>query len=140
MGCEEKRASLCSHVSSTWYCVCNGCQLIHGWNYTSWKVNHTWSFFIDLQFIYLLNESLTITHKVDCHVTMLYVNCSLVGSIIIVVGFYSVIWGKAKEWEKEKMSLGSNNNNKKMPLLQDKVVDDPEVNLWDKFFEGLTLC
>ncbi|XP_047255607.1 WAT1-related protein At5g40240 isoform X2 [Capsicum annuum] len=25
MGCEEKRTSLCSHVSSTWYCVCNGC-------------------------------------------------------------------------------------------------------------------
>ncbi|XP_055806731.1 WAT1-related protein At5g40240-like [Solanum dulcamara] len=53
---------------------------------------------------------------------------SLVGSIIIVVGFYLVIWGKAKEWKKEEKNLGSNNKNK-MPLLQDKVVDDPEINL-----------
>ncbi|KAM3358755.1 WAT1-related protein [Capsicum galapagoense] len=51
---------------------------------------------------------------------------SLVGSAIIVVGFYSVIWGKAKEWKEEEKSLRSNNKN--MPLLQDKV-DDPEVNL-----------
>lgn len=53
---------------------------------------------------------------------------SLVGSIIIVVGFYLVIWGKAKEWKKEEKNLGSNDKNK-MPLLQDKVVDDPEINL-----------
>lgn len=52
---------------------------------------------------------------------------SLVGSVIIVLGFYSVIWGKAKEWKKEEKNSGS--NNKKMPLLQDKVDNDPEVNL-----------
>ncbi|CAN4094737.1 unnamed protein product [Withania somnifera] len=51
---------------------------------------------------------------------------SLMGSIIIAVGFYSVIWGKAKEWKKEEKSLGSNNNN--MPLLED-TSDNPEVNL-----------
>ncbi|KAM3358751.1 WAT1-related protein isoform X1 [Capsicum galapagoense] len=51
---------------------------------------------------------------------------SLVGSAIIVPGFYSVIWGKAKEWEKKKKSFGSNNN--KMSLLQDKT-NDHEVNL-----------
>ncbi|KAK4376828.1 hypothetical protein RND71_003124 [Anisodus tanguticus] len=50
----------------------------------------------------------------------------LVGSIIIVVGFYSVIWGKAKEWKMGEKSLESNNNN--MPLLQDRA-DDPEVNM-----------
>ncbi|MCD7468250.1 hypothetical protein HAX54_006262 [Datura stramonium] len=48
---------------------------------------------------------------------------SLVGSIIIVVGLYSVIWGKAKERGKEEKSFRSNNNNN-MPLLQDKA-DDP---------------
>ncbi|MCD9645046.1 hypothetical protein HAX54_033699 [Datura stramonium] len=47
---------------------------------------------------------------------------SLVGSAIIVLGFYSVVWGKAKEWRKEEKILGSSSN--KMPLLQ-----DPEVNL-----------
>ncbi|KAF3662401.1 putative serine/threonine-protein kinase PBS1-like [Capsicum annuum] len=46
---------------------------------------------------------------------------SLVGSIIIVVGFFLVIWGKAKEWNKEEKGLESNN---KMPLLHDKVNDD----------------
>lgn len=51
---------------------------------------------------------------------------SLLGSTIIVAGFYSVIWGKAKEWKKEEKTLGSNND--KMPLLQDKV-NDPEVNI-----------
>ncbi|CAN4124408.1 unnamed protein product [Withania somnifera] len=47
---------------------------------------------------------------------------SLVGSVIIVVGFYSVIWGKAKEREEEVMSLRSNNK-KKMVLLPDKTDD-----------------
>ncbi|PHT34164.1 hypothetical protein CQW23_25964 [Capsicum baccatum] len=51
---------------------------------------------------------------------------SLVGSIIIVVGFFLVIWGKAKEWNKEEKGLESNN---KMPLLHDKVNDDPKVNV-----------
>ncbi|KAJ8569827.1 hypothetical protein K7X08_006404 [Anisodus acutangulus] len=51
---------------------------------------------------------------------------SLVGSAIIVLGFYSVVWGKAKEWKMEEKSVGPNNNN--MPLLQDKA-DDPEVHL-----------
>ncbi|MCD9645045.1 hypothetical protein HAX54_033698 [Datura stramonium] len=50
---------------------------------------------------------------------------SLVGSTIIVLGFYLVIWGKAKEWKKKENNFESNNN-KKMPLLQDKT-DDPEV-------------
>ncbi|XP_059316563.1 WAT1-related protein At5g40240-like [Lycium ferocissimum] len=50
---------------------------------------------------------------------------SLVGSAIIVVGFYSVIWGKAKEWKMGDKSLESNSNN--MPLLQNKA-DDLEVN------------
>ncbi|MCD7445912.1 hypothetical protein HAX54_024612 [Datura stramonium] len=49
---------------------------------------------------------------------------SVVGSTIIVVGFYSVLWGKSKERKMEERSLGSNSNNI-MPLLQDKV-DDPE--------------
>ncbi|KAH0675305.1 hypothetical protein KY285_023106 [Solanum tuberosum] len=52
---------------------------------------------------------------------------SLVGSIIIVIGFYSVIWGQSKEWKKKEKNLGS--NNKKMPFLQDKIDDDPEVNI-----------
>ncbi|XP_059316560.1 WAT1-related protein At5g40240-like [Lycium ferocissimum] len=51
---------------------------------------------------------------------------SLVGSAIIVLGFYSVVWGKAKEWKMEEKRLSPNGNN--MPLLQD-TADDPEVNL-----------
>ncbi|KAK4358220.1 hypothetical protein RND71_023830 [Anisodus tanguticus] len=45
---------------------------------------------------------------------------SLVGSSIIVVGFYSVIWEKAKE-----LKMGENSNN--MPLIQNKD-DDPEAD------------
>ncbi|OIT36062.1 PREDICTED: WAT1-related protein At4g15540-like isoform X1 [Nicotiana attenuata] len=53
---------------------------------------------------------------------------SLLGSIIILLGFYSVIWGKAKEWKMGEnsgwKSLESNSNN--MPLLQNKA-DDPSM-------------
>ncbi|XP_049405318.1 WAT1-related protein At4g15540-like [Solanum stenotomum] len=52
---------------------------------------------------------------------------SWLGSIIIVIGFYSVIWGQSKEWQKKEKNLGS--HNKKMPFLQDKIDDDPEVNI-----------
>lgn len=47
------------------------------------------------------------------------------GSIIIVIGFYSVMWGQSKEWTKKEKNLRSNNN--KIPFLQDKNDDDPEV-------------
>jgi len=46
--------------------------------------------------------------------------CSLVGSVAIVVGFYSVMWGKAKEQKKDlAISVGNvEPNKKKVPLLQ----------------------
>lgn len=46
--------------------------------------------------------------------------CSLVGSVAIVVGFYSVMWGKAKE-EKTGLAASVGNveaNSKKVPLLE----------------------
>lgn len=45
---------------------------------------------------------------------------SLVGSVAIVVGFYSVMWGKAKEQKKDlAISVGNvEPNKKKVPLLQ----------------------
>lgn len=46
---------------------------------------------------------------------MLFLNCRVIGSGIIVVGLYSVLWGKYKE-EKEKIeeipeAIKDNNNN-----------------------------
>lgn len=47
-------------------------------------------------------------------------SCSLVGAIVIVIGFYSVMWGKANE---EKMDGGAETkslatSNQRVPLLQ----------------------
>ncbi|GKV14471.1 hypothetical protein SLEP1_g25350 [Rubroshorea leprosula] len=51
---------------------------------------------------------------------------SLIGAIIIVTGFYAVIWGKANEEEKsrEESGLGSfKSSSEKVPLLQDRIED-----------------
>lgn len=47
-------------------------------------------------------------------------SCSLVGAIVIVIGFYSVMWGKANE---EKVDGGAEakslaTSNQRVPLLQ----------------------
>ncbi|KAG9154091.1 hypothetical protein Leryth_000588 [Lithospermum erythrorhizon] len=56
---------------------------------------------------------------------------SLIGSIIVVIGFYSVIWGKAKEWKmiKNDESLGTKSSEtiQTAPLLQD-THNDPEFS------------
>lgn len=44
---------------------------------------------------------------------------SLVGSIVIVVGFYAVMWGKTQEKKVDEDHL-SRNINSKAPLLQIK--------------------
>ena len=41
--------------------------------------------------------------------------CSLVGAIIIVSGFYAVMWGKAKEAEEGRLECS-----RKVPLLQNQ--------------------
>lgn len=45
--------------------------------------------------------------------------CSLIGAIVVVVGFYAVVWGKAKEAETidKEGSKSSESNGKRMPLL-----------------------
>lgn len=48
-----------------------------------------------------------------------FVEYSLVGSIIIVVGFYAVMWGKTKEDKVDEDKLARNVNSK-APLLQIK--------------------
>nr|GMD19562.1 WAT1-related protein At3g28050-like [Ipomoea batatas] len=47
---------------------------------------------------------------------------SLVGSVIIVIGFYCVIWGKAKEMKVANDSLVINieSSGEKAPLLENK--------------------
>lgn len=56
--------------------------------------------------------------------------CSVVGAVILSVGFYAVIWGKAKEEEeelKENYDLGCSKlpSNSNTPLLQSyNVVED----------------
>ncbi|KAK4488850.1 hypothetical protein RD792_004640 [Penstemon davidsonii] len=52
---------------------------------------------------------------------------SLIGSIVVVVGFYAVMWGKAKEAkmiEEEDRVNRSELNGKRVPLLQNKIEDD----------------
>ncbi|KAK2636413.1 hypothetical protein Ddye_031205 [Dipteronia dyeriana] len=49
--------------------------------------------------------------------------CSLIGAIIIVAGFYSVMWGKAKEeYTIEHSEVGSlKSSSEKVPLLHNKI-------------------
>lgn len=49
----------------------------------------------------------------------IYILHSLVGSIIIVIGFYSVMWGKAKEIKviENSMDRSSESTSEKAPLL-----------------------
>lgn len=57
-------------------------------------------------------------------------HCSLVGAIVVVVGFYAVVWGKAKEGttiEKVEGSKSSESNGKRMPLLHSYSEEDGEV-------------
>lgn len=56
--------------------------------------------------------------------------CSVVGAIIISIGFYAVLWGKAKEAEEKEMgedcdfgSLGSSSHGK-TPLLRRNEAED----------------
>ena len=45
--------------------------------------------------------------------------CSLIGTIIIVTGFYAVLWGKSKEEEiGEEVGIV---NSEKVPFLQDRI-------------------
>lgn len=49
--------------------------------------------------------------------------CSVVGAVVLVIGFYAVIWGKAQE-SKTKKGNGSSNvesTNHEAPLLQDGI-------------------
>ncbi|CAA2971475.1 WAT1-related At3g28050-like [Olea europaea subsp. europaea] len=50
---------------------------------------------------------------------------SLLGSIVVSIGFYSVMWGKAKEGKMvhDDREKSSESNDKKTPLLQKKVED-----------------
>lgn len=56
--------------------------------------------------------------------------CSVIGGVIICIGFYAVIWGKAKEERTEDESglsgLGTSSNGK-VPLLQSHKVEDSFV-------------
>ncbi|GFP86485.1 wat1-related protein at3g28050 [Phtheirospermum japonicum] len=48
---------------------------------------------------------------------------SLVGAVILVIGFYAVIWGKAKESKMAKVNEASDVESRghSVPLLQDRV-------------------
>lgn len=51
---------------------------------------------------------------------------SLIGTIIIVTGFYAVMWGKVKEEEKPVEDNGlesSISSSEKVPLLQNSIQD-----------------
>jgi len=47
--------------------------------------------------------------------------CSLIGAVIIVVGFYAVQWGKASEEKVEKRIENLETQSNVVPLLQNKV-------------------
>lgn len=49
--------------------------------------------------------------------------CSVVGSVVLVVGFYAVIWGKAKESMMKKGTEVGNveSTGHEVPLLQDGI-------------------
>lgn len=50
-------------------------------------------------------------------------SCSVAGAVILVVGFYAVIWGKAKESKMKKVTEVSNveSTSHEVPLLQDGI-------------------
>lgn len=50
-------------------------------------------------------------------------SCSVAGSVVLVVGFYAVIWGKAKENKMKKGTEVANidSTSHEVPLLQDGI-------------------
>lgn len=58
--------------------------------------------------------------------------CSVIGSVIISIGFYAVIWGKAKEETTKDetdftSSIGGSSSDSKVPLLQSLKVEDTRI-------------
>lgn len=53
-------------------------------------------------------------------------HCSMIGAVIIVTGFYAVMWGKANEEEKSREDNGldsSKSSSETVPLLQNRTED-----------------
>lgn len=50
--------------------------------------------------------------------------CSVIGAVVICVGFYAVIWGKANE---EEINDDNDSRDSKTPLLQSQKTGDTEV-------------
>jgi uncharacterized membrane protein len=56
-------------------------------------------------------------------IIIFWIWCSLIGAIVIVIGFYSVMWGKAKEKKMgEEAGVRSlESSREKVPLLQNSI-------------------
>lgn len=52
--------------------------------------------------------------------SLLSFKCSLVGATVIVVGFYSVLWGKFKDYEMRSLE----SKGKQTPLLKENSSED----------------
>lgn len=56
-------------------------------------------------------------YYIDQKLNFLMTFCSLIGAVIIVIGFYAVLWGNSRE-ENKIENLESSSHN--APLLQDR--------------------
>jgi hypothetical protein len=49
-----------------------------------------------------------------------FFQCSLIGATVIVIGFYSVLWGKSKDIEARSLESSGNQT----PLLKENISED----------------
>lgn len=117
MVCSKKRTTFCCYVSSSWNCdrKFDWCRLLRRW-FLSGKV--MLMLLRITRFVYLV-----------CHNTHYYISnfkpfnniCSLLGSVVVVIGFYTVMWGKANEKKIVAENTGeiTKLDNETAPLLQD---------------------
>ncbi|VFQ96895.1 unnamed protein product [Cuscuta campestris] len=58
---------------------------------------------------------------------------SIIGSTILAIGFYTVMWGKAKEKDDNlKASDLESSTSEKLPLLQGRKCEDMPNESWDR--------
>jgi len=60
---------------------------------------------------------------------MFSIHCSIIGAIIIALGLYTVVWGKAKDYSKSDTKLPSSTIEEETKSMDDPKIDIIAVNL-----------
>jgi hypothetical protein len=60
---------------------------------------------------------------------MFSIHCSIIGAVIIALGLYTVVWGKAKDYSESDTKLPSSTIEEETKSMPITAIDDPKIDI-----------